>query len=212
MAFEKSTPADRWMQSGTQQLIQRVTYNFTSYEYAAAKADTEAFFWNFTDNYLEFAKQRLYDDHHPLHFGAIYTLQKTFLTIIKLFAPILPHVTEQVYKSVFSSNKGESIHTSPWPIADERLINKEYDILGNTLIEVATGVRRFKSKRNLSLGTTLKRLQLASGDGKLRNSLSLASVDLQSITRALKIEVKAEIDPDLEFYSISPNLKFGINA
>ncbi|MFQ5616337.1 MAG: valine--tRNA ligase, partial [Anaerolineales bacterium] len=68
------TPADRWILSTTQRLIRRATGLFDDYEYAAAKSATETFFWNLADNYLEMAKQRLYDPASPGHESARYTL------------------------------------------------------------------------------------------------------------------------------------------
>jgi valyl-tRNA synthetase len=168
-----------------------VTALFEDYDYAAAKAETEAFFWHFADNYLELAKQRLYDEDHPQREGAVVALHHTLLTMLKLFAPILPHVTERIYQSVFAATENESIHTSAWPQAEENWIDPEAESLGDTLIEIATAVRRFKSEQNLSLGTELKRLQLATDDSSLRESLILANADLMSITRAIDIEISA---------------------
>jgi valyl-tRNA synthetase len=190
---EALTPADRWLLSRTQRLIQRVTALFEDYDYAAAKAETEAFFWHFADNYLELAKQRLYDDDHPQREGAIYTLHHTLLTLLKLFAPILPHVTERIYQGIFAATENESIHTSAWPRVEESWINSEAESFGDTLIEIASTVRRFKSEQNLSLGTELKRLQLATDDLALRESLIHANADLMSITRAAEIEISAPV-------------------
>jgi valyl-tRNA synthetase len=186
---EALTPADRWQLSRTQRLIQRVTALFEDYDYAAAKAETEAFFWHFADNYLELAKQRLYDDDHPQRAGAVYALQHTLLTLLKLFAPILPHVTERIYQGIFATGENESIHTSAWPVPDESMIDNGAEALGETILKIATTVRRFKSERNLSLGTELKRLQLAIEDLSLRESLTRANADLMSITRAVEIEI-----------------------
>jgi valyl-tRNA synthetase len=183
------TPADRWLLSRIQRLIQRVTALFEDYDYAAAKAETEAFFWHFADNYLELAKQRLYDDDHPQRAGAVFTLHHTLLALLKLFAPILPHVTERIYLGIFAAAENESIHASAWPVPDESMIDDEAEALGEIILEIATAVRRFKSERNLSLGTELKRLQLATDDLSLRESLPYANADLMSITRAIDIKI-----------------------
>jgi valyl-tRNA synthetase len=189
---EVFTPADRWILSRTQRLIQRVTGLFMDYDYAAAKAETETFFWLFADNYIEMAKQRLYDDANPLCEGAQFTLYHVLLTLIKLFAPILPHVTECIYQGMFARDKIASIHQSAWPKVDESLIDEDAEKLGETLIEIATAARRYKSEHNLSLGTVLKRVQLATGDPDLVRALHEAIPDLLSITRALEIEIKLE--------------------
>src|SRR5258708_31469511 len=62
------------------------------------------------------AKERLYDETNEMRDGARYTLYHVLLTVIKLFAPILPYITEQIYLSLFATGKGEDArseeHTS----------------------------------------------------------------------------------------------------
>ena len=194
------TPTDRWMLSSTQRLIQRVTELFRSYDYAAAKSETESFFWrDLADNYLEMSKERLYDETNEMRDGARYTLYHVLLTVIKLFAPILPYITEQIYLSLFATSKGEdSLHNSHWPIASEALLSDTADAAGEALIEVATAVRRYKSESNISLGTELKRLQLATTESATAGILQEARDDIMSVTRARQIEVTESLDSDLE--------------
>ncbi|MFN2237720.1 MAG: class I tRNA ligase family protein, partial [Anaerolineales bacterium] len=135
----------------------------------------------------------------------------------KLFAPILPHVTERIYQGLFvgsswknTGNPFSSIHTSDWPKVDHVFFNETAENLGDILLEIATGVRRFKSERNLSLGTELKRVQLAAGDSQLRENLANGNADLMSITRALQVEYLAELDSDLEQITLSTEITIGI--
>jgi len=194
------TPTDRWMLSRAQRLIQRVTELFRSYDYAAAKSETESFFWrDLADNYLEMSKERLYDETHELREGARYTLYHVLLTTIKLFAPILPYITEQTYQSLFAPIEGEgSIHNARWPIADTSLLSDTADAAGEALIEVATAVRRYKSESNISLGAELKRLQLATTELSTADMLQAARADIMSVTRARQIEVTESLAADLE--------------
>jgi valyl-tRNA synthetase len=194
------TPTDRWLLSRTQWLIQRVTELFRSYDYAGARSETESFFWReLADNYLEMSKERLYDETHEMGEGARYTLYHVFLTVIKLFAPILPYITETLYQALFVPIEGESsIHNSHWPVAKESLISAAADAGGEALIEIATAVRRYKSESNLSLGTELQRLQLATADASLNRMLQEARADIMSVTRAKKVEVKEGLDTDLQ--------------
>jgi valyl-tRNA synthetase len=131
--------------------------------------------------------------------GARYTLYHVLLTVIRLFAPIFPYITETIYQALFVPIEGEgSIHTSRWPIANESLLSEMADAAGETLIEVATAVRRYKSESNISLGTELKRLQLATTEPDIARMLQEARADIISVTRARQIEVKESLDADLE--------------
>jgi valyl-tRNA synthetase len=189
--------ADRWILSRTQKLVRRVTELFRGYEYATAKSETEAFFWrDLTDNYLEMAKLRLYEGAPGQADSARWTLRHVFLTTLKLLAPILPYVTEEIYRHLFAG-ADESIHRSAWPTSDETLEDDWIENAGDELIRAVTAVRRFKTEHGLALGAELARLQLATPDDKLSLALRASLADIQSITRARRIEIGGQLDARL---------------
>jgi valyl-tRNA synthetase len=206
------TPTDRWLLSRTQWLIQRVTELFRNYDYSSAKNETESFFWReLADNYLEMSKERLYDETSELREGARYTLYNVLLTVMRLFAPIMPYITETLYQALFVPIEGEgSIHNSRWPIVSEPLLNVTADAAGETLIGIATAVRRYKSESNISLGSELKRLQLATTDATVASMLQQARTDIMSVTRARQIEVKENLDTDMEEVKAEGIIKVGL--
>jgi valyl-tRNA synthetase len=196
---DQLTPADHWILASVQFLIQRVTESLEEYEYAAAKSEIETFFWrDLADNYLEMSKQRLYDSDHPQHEAARFSLFHVLLDTIKLFAPYLPYVTEEIYRNLFAADDHTaSIHRTSWPTPQPELADKSALELGEILVEVATAVRRYKSENNLSLGSELKRLQLVVADPEIGQWLETAAADLRSITRATNIEFSRRLDVDL---------------
>ncbi len=207
------TPADRWILARTQRLIRRVNALFENYDYAAAKSETEAFFWTeFADNYLEMCKQRLYDQGSAWRDGALFTLHHILLIILKLFAPFLPFVTEEIFLNMGlnETESSASIHVSRWPIPNPNLESVEAEQAGEMLIKIATAVRRYKSEHNLPLNTELDRLQLAAEDPSLVSTLKGAIMDLTSITRARQIEVTTRLDPGLESLHLEGNLSAAI--
>jgi valyl-tRNA synthetase len=148
-------------------------------------------------------KQRLYEAESPLRAGAVYALRRVLLTTLKLFAPFLPFVTEEIYLGLFCAGLDEnraaraSIHTSAWPEPDPALEDRQALEIGELLVAAATAVRRYKSENNLPLGSELKRLQLAAADSEQARRLQEAAADLSSITRARQVQVSANLDPDL---------------
>ena len=76
------------------------TNSFKNYEYYDARVFIENFFWkDFCDNYLELVKTRVYDkeNKHPKEKrSAVLTLNYVFNTLLKLFAPYIPHITEEL--------------------------------------------------------------------------------------------------------------------
>jgi valyl-tRNA synthetase len=208
------SPADRWILSRQQHLILQVTDLFENYEYAAAKSEIENFFWSdFADNYLEMCKQRLYDGSEEMKAAARFSLYTLLLNTIKLFAPFLPYVTEEIYQGLFYSSQGfQSIHKSQWPTAQADLIDEFFEKTGMTLVEIASAVRRYKSDHSLSLGTQLELLQLETTLPPQTRVLQEASGDLKSITRAQNVEVVNQIDPSLEIILSDGDLVAAISA
>ena len=179
------TLADRWLLAQTHQLIRRVTELFENYDYASAKSETEQFFWRvLADNYLELAKLRLYAEDQESE-GARFALYHALLTTLKLFAPILPHITERIYASMFAQTDGaDSIHRARWPELTDSWWDETAVSQGDYLVEIATAVRRYKSQNNLSLGSELSTIYLRTTDVALGAALLASEKDLQSITRA----------------------------
>ncbi len=186
------SPADRWILARLQQVVQRATAAMQAYEYAAAKSEVETFFWkDVADNYLEMAKQRLYNPDHPQHSGARFTLGTIVLNVLKLLAPFIPFATEAIYLELFSASDGSpSIHRSAWPAVNPAFDEPAAQQLGELLVQAATAVRRFKSEQNLGLGVEFSRLQLTAASPAQAEALRAAIADLASVTRALEIEVR----------------------
>ncbi len=182
------TTADRWLLARLNQLIAATTALFDDYDYATARSEIEEFFWrDLADNYLEMAKKRLYDGG-PGHEAARYTLYVTLGALLKLLAPLLPYVTDAIYRALFAGSGGPAtIHHAQWPRADERFDDPAALAAGVALLDIATAARRFKSERNLSPGAAAAELRLSVADEELRAALEAAELDLLSITRARTI-------------------------
>tara|TARA_Y100000310_G_scaffold340429_1_gene436190 strand:- start:9839 stop:12202 length:2364 start_codon:yes stop_codon:yes gene_type:complete len=103
--------------------VQTTTYRFETYEYSRAKFNTEEFFWKFfCDIYLESVKGRIYNEKGDKKKSAQYTLYQSLLTILKMLAPIMPFITEEIYQEHFKKfEKEKSIHLLEWPKYNKNL-------------------------------------------------------------------------------------------
>ncbi|MEO7912167.1 MAG: valine--tRNA ligase [Roseiflexaceae bacterium] len=213
-------PADRALLSWLQRLIERATASFQSYEYAAACEATERFFWGtLCDNYLEWVKGRLYDGTELERSAAQATLYHTLLTILKLFAPILPHITEEIYQQLYcelsavdtrAATGFRSIHISAWPQADPALLDEPAEQIGAALLAITSSARRFKSARKLGLGAELAGLAIVVQNEGMRQALDQSRADIRSVTRAREITFAAQ--PDERFEELEPGLWIVIDA
>ncbi len=198
--LQQLTPADRWIRARCAQVVDSVEKAMLAYEYAAAKNEIEVFFWrDLADNYLEMAKQRLYDPQAREHSAACHTLRMVLNAVVKILSPFLPFVTDAVFLALFAKDEDlPSVHVSAWPQSDALypVENRDQDAAaGEVLVAIATAVRRYKSDNNLSLATRLDRLQLVP-DPRYQVLLEQAQPDLSSVTRAGVIEVVSEISAD----------------
>ena len=145
-------------------MIERATSAFLQFDYAQALQLAEEFFWQtFCDNYLELAKPRTYDeDLTEGRLSAATTLRLLHRAIVRMFAPFLPHLTEEVWNWCYSNDPGmhASVHRSPWPSLDEfstipEPASADTYALAVTVIEA---VRKAKAEASLSMKAPVARV------------------------------------------------------
>jgi valyl-tRNA synthetase len=132
-------------------LVDQATAAFDGYDYAAALDRTEAFFWSFCDDYLELVKGRAYGTQgEEGAASANRALTVALSTFLRLFAPILPYVTDEVW----SWWQDGSVHTASWPTGEEvrnAAGARDAAIVLDVAAEVTAEVRRAKTEAKASL-------------------------------------------------------------
>lgn len=148
-------PLDRAFVGRLRDTLAHATRLLEKFEYAGALQITEEVFWEFCDDYLELVKIRSYQEEDtPGRRSAAATLQLALSTFLRLFAPFLPFVTEEVWSWRLAGVTGQpSIHTSPWPSVQE-LVGVPAPDAGEVLdcaVEVLRKIRAAKTRAKKSL-------------------------------------------------------------
>jgi valyl-tRNA synthetase len=196
-------PTDRWLLSTLQRAIAEATACWKAYDYAGGLEIAERFFWGtFCDQYLELAKGRLYDGAEEERASAQATIALAFEAILKLLAPVMPHITEELYGLLFPGRG--SLHTAPWPEPGQALHDPDAEAAGAAILAIAGAVRRHKTGQGRSLGSPLAGLAIACASPALRASLERAAIDLRSVSRARELAFAEE--PGARAAELAPGL------
>jgi valyl-tRNA synthetase len=164
-----TAPLDRALLTRLHGVIDEATGHLDDYDYSAALEVTEKFFWDFCDDYLELVKERAKAGDTSARATFVLTLSAQ----LRLLAPFLPYVTEEVW----SWWQDGSIHRSSWPLADELgSIDGDPNVL-TTAAGVLSGIRGAKSNAKLTQKTEVTALAVtASADTLARLDSALADV------------------------------------
>jgi valyl-tRNA synthetase len=162
-------PLDRAVLDRPGHLVDEATVALERYDYARALERTETFFWWFCDNYLELVKARRYGEHGEQGaLSAARALNAALSVFLRLLAPYLPFVTEEVWSWRWQG----SIHRASWPSAaplrDAAGETPEAEGTLAIAAEVLSEIRKAKSAAQRGLRTPVARAVVRAPAERLR--------------------------------------------
>ena len=167
---------DRAFVAELKEVVRRATQAFENFEFSIALQETEKFFWGaFTDNYIELLKRRSRAEDDPAgRASAVAALRLGLNVVLRLFAPIVPTIADEVWSWVFAGETGHaSIHQAPWPTIEEFDSIALPEIAGSfqAACDAISAIRKAKSESGVSLNRELLGLVLEAdetGESDLR--------------------------------------------
>ena len=189
-AYDGTAPAERWpfdawALDSFAALASRVRQYFDGHDFFHARLEIESWFWGvLCDNYLELIKGRLYAGMPPRPpaapatesdaapwspsaedfagcASARATLYELMIGVYKLFAPFVPHITEELYDHiVLPADRGASIHITRYPSAADFAADATARQCGDDAIAALQLVRRYKSSHQLSMVAPLQLVEI----------------------------------------------------
>jgi valyl-tRNA synthetase len=182
-------PIDRALLRRLAGVTELCTQALQAYDHAAALEHAERFFWFFCDDYLELVKPRAYGEYGPdAAASAQATLRLGLSGVLRLLAPYLPFVTEEVW----SWWQDGTIHRAPWPDAAEL---REAAGQGDDAVLMAASaaigaIRKAKSQARLPMKNPVPLLITTAARPDL-DSLAAAEQDVRAAGHVADIELRA---------------------
>lgn len=209
------TALDASMLDELKDVIKESSAALEAYDHTKALEITERFFWNFCDNYLELVKIRAYGEQtdpqsqaEALDLNATISARISLLAatnvILRLFAPFLPFVTEEVW-SWFND---DSIHVASWPNGESlksEIANAAGDLFEisevthptwdksilESVSDALSTLRKLKSEAKRSMKTQVESLSIRGSKGDL-DKLRLGLSDLCDAGGVLDLTLSEE--------------------
>ncbi|MFM9095196.1 MAG: valine--tRNA ligase, partial [Acidimicrobiaceae bacterium] len=168
------------------EVVDAATIALEQFDYARALERTEAFFWWFCDDYVELVKTRAYGETQDSSSARV-SLHRALSIVQRLFAPMLPFATEEVW----SWWQSGSIHRATWPTIAETVAG--FDVASDSvealdaICEVLGAVRRTKTEAKVSQRAEVAKL-VVTADEKTVKMLQANLSDLRNAGSLQEIE------------------------
>lgn len=153
--FKITNVMDKWITSKLNTLVKEIDEKLSNYEITSAALQIENFTdelsnWYVRRNRERYWKTELTDDK----IGAYVTLYNVLTTLIKVAAPFVPFMSEEIYQNLVTNldkNAPESVHLCNWPEVNEKAIDKNLEKemdLAYTIVKLGRSARNLSNIKN----------------------------------------------------------------
>ncbi|RLI07225.1 valine--tRNA ligase, partial [Candidatus Bathyarchaeota archaeon] len=202
---------DRWLLSKLARAVEEATEAMEEYRFNVALEAVRDFTWRILcDQYIEAVKHRLYGPGGPDREAARFTLYTALYCVIRLLAPICPHITEEIYQRLFRPHEGhKSIHISPWPRPPHGFPDEEAEEAGDLVIDLIRAVRREKARRRIPLNARLAKVVVYAGSEERAELLRACEEDIKGTCKIDVLEILPSPGEGVEVEG-HPGLRFSM--
>ena len=153
MDYGSNSTMDNWIISELNSLVSNVTKSLDEYDSTTAARNLEEFVELLSNWYVRRNRRRFWkSENDEDKISAHSTLYICLLTVTKLIAPITPFISEEIYQNLVRNldlEAPESVHLSPFPVADTNKINSRLDTATRLAMKISSIGRSARSKAGI---------------------------------------------------------------
>ena len=210
---------DRWILSELNQLVAEVTDAFENFDPDRAARHVEGFVEYLSNWYVRRSRRRFWKagilaenadaDKH----GAYATLYDCLLTLIKLIAPVMPFMTEQMYQNLAGSTgqARASIHLDDFPVADESLIDESLSSATRMIMQLSSMGRAARQKAGIKVRQPVQTMKVLASSESDKATVEALSDQLREELNVKDVEViyDSEGMGQIHFWDwkVTPNMR-----
>ncbi len=189
---------DRWILSELQTLVHTINQEMEAYRLYRTVPAMVAFVDKLTNWYIRRSRRRFWKAEEGADNESAYaTLHRVLLTFAKSLAPVLPYVTEAIYRNLARDpGAPESVHLCDMPVGDESLRDPGLEEQMRLAMRACALGRMLRSRHGLKIRQPLQRLLLLPPDEQGRGMLEGVSgliADELNVKEIVLVEDEAQI-------------------
>jgi len=200
-------PLDRWILSEMAKLVEEFTEQIEAYELQKAIGPIVAFIDNLNNWYIRRSRRRFWRSENDLDKDQAYqTLYAVLMTLVHVAAPIVPFITEEIYRNLRQPDSPESVHLSDFPVADPASRDRELEEKMQVTQQAVSMGRALRAVHSLKTRQPLKAIHLVTRSEHDKKILR----EMEEIIREelnVKEVLLRENEEDLVEYKAKANFK-----
>ena len=206
LEYDKLSQMDKWILSKLNTLIKDVDAGMTEYKVTESARAIQDFTDELSNWYVRRCRERFWGSGMEQDkINAYMTLYTCLVTLAKVSAPFVPFMTEQIYQNLvrnFDKTAPESIHLCDFPVADEKMIDKELEESMEKVLEIVTLGRACRNVSNMKNRQVLSKVYV----GMKRTLDEKYYYIIKEELNVKEIEFKDDVS-EFVSYNVKPNLK-----
>ena len=153
LEYEKLAVMDKWLLSRLESTVKAVDDNLENYRIPEAAKALQSFVDDMSNWYVRRSRERFWaKGMEQDKINAYMTLYTALVTISKAAAPMIPFMTEDIYRNLVCSidpSAPESIHLCDFPVVDEKLIDKDLETAMDEVLKIVVMGRACRNSANI---------------------------------------------------------------